>query len=122
MRWLKRQFIDASLAQLLYDQASLVKWFGREVPGIALGHTLPFFAEIADTVLARLVAAGVTIIPLEKAVADPAYDEVGSTASSMFLVLQQKLADAAGTRIPVLSPDIKGLHRRIVEMAGDRRD
>ncbi|TIV54039.1 MAG: hypothetical protein E5V88_06735 [Mesorhizobium sp.] len=110
------------MAQLLYDQASLVKWFGREVPGIALGHTLPFFAEIADIVLARLVAAGVTIIPLEKVVADPAYDEVGSTASSKFLVLQQKLADAAGTRIPVLSPDIKGLHRRIVEMAGDRRD
>ncbi|TIU34830.1 MAG: hypothetical protein E5W38_04300 [Mesorhizobium sp.] len=82
------------MAQLLYDQASLVKWFGREVPGIALGHTLPFFAEIADTVLARLVAAGVTIIPLEKVVADPAYDEVGSTASSKFLVLQQKLAKA----------------------------
>lgn len=122
MRWLEREFLEASLAQLLYDQASLVRWFGREVPAIALGHTLPFFAEVADALLARFVAAGVTFIPLEEAVADPAYDEVGSIVSSKFLVFQQKLADAAGKPMPVVSPDTEGLYRRVMEMAGNRPD
>ncbi|SFO66287.1 Polysaccharide deacetylase [Mesorhizobium sp. NFR06] len=122
MMWLEREFVEASLAQLSYDQSSLVTWFGREVPAIALGHTLPFFAEVADALLARFVAAGVTFIPLEEAVANPAYDEVGSVVSSKFLVFHQKLADAAGKPIPVVSPDIKGLHRRVMEMAGNRRD
>ena len=109
-------------AQFLYDRSSLLQWFGREVPVIALGHTLPFFAEVADALLTRFIRAGATFIPLEEAVADQAYDQVGSIVTSKFLVFHQKLTDAAGRRIPALSPDIKDLHRRVVEMAGDRRD
>ena len=52
-------------AQFLYDRSSPLQWFGREVPVIALGHTIPFFAEVADALLTRFIIAGATFIPLE---------------------------------------------------------
>ena len=122
MTWLEHAFVDAAVVQLHYDQASLRDWFGREVPGIALGHTLPFFAEVAATLFERFIEAGVVFIQLEEAMADPAYREVGSVVSDQFLVFQQKLAHAAGRPMREIAPDISAVHRRVVAMAGDRRD
>ena len=93
MKQLERDFIAACIAQLRYDHTTLAQRFGHEAPVIALGHTVPFFAEVADRLFEQFVAEGVQFIPLEEAVADPAYEQVGRVASDKFLIYQQKLAD-----------------------------
>jgi hypothetical protein len=101
------QSSSAVVAQLRYDYDATVKWFGRDVPMIALGHTPPFFAKVAHALFKRLVAEGVEFISLEEATSDPAYEQVGKVVSGKFLVYQQKLADAAGRPIPAIAPAIK---------------
>jgi hypothetical protein len=56
---LERNFGAACMAQLRYDHTTLAQWFGREAPLIAVGHPVPFFAEVADRLFERLVAEGV---------------------------------------------------------------
>ena len=114
---LEQDFREACLAQLRYDRATLVQWFGRDAPVIALGHTVPFFAEVADRVFGRLVAEGVEFVPLEEALADPVYDQVAGIVSDKFLVYQQKLADAAGRPVAILASEIQDLHARVVAQA-----
>lgn len=117
MQRLERSFADACLAQLRYDHSTLQQWCGREAPLIALGHTLPFFAEVADRLFERLVADGVEFIPLEAAAADPAYEQVGRAVSDKFLIYQQKLADIGGKRLPPVAPEIQDLHAKVVAQA-----
>jgi hypothetical protein len=114
---LERDFGTACLAQLRYDHATLSQWFGRDAPLIALGHTVPFFAEVAERLLAGLVAEGVEFIPLEEALADPVYDQVGQVVSDKFLVYQQKLADVAGRPVPPVAPYIHDLHTQVLAQA-----
>lgn len=105
------------MAQLRYDHATLARWFGREAPLIALGHTVPFFAEVADRLFERLVAEGVEFIPLEEAVADPVYEQVGRVVSDKFLIYQQKLADISGQTLPPIAPEIQDLHVKVLAQA-----
>jgi peptidoglycan-N-acetylglucosamine deacetylase len=84
---------------------------------IALGHTVPFFAEVADRLFEQLIAQGVQFIPLEEAVADPAYEQVGRVASDKFLIYQQKLADLAGRSLPSVAPEIQHLHEKVLSNA-----
>ena len=102
------------MAQLRYDYDTSVEWFGRDVPMIALGHTVPFLAEVADALFERLVAEGVVFISLEEAASDPAYEPVGKVVSGKFLVYQQKLADAAGRPIPAIAPAISEMHEKVL--------
>ena len=53
MAGLERDFVEACVAQLRYDYDTSVEWFGRDVPMIALGHTAPFFAKVADALFER---------------------------------------------------------------------
>ena len=122
MTRLERNFIAACVAQLHYDHAALQQWFGREVPSISLGHTVPFFAKVADRLFGRLVDDGVEFISLEEAAADPAYAMVGSVVSSKFLVYHQKLADAGGRPIPIVAPDAQAQHDAMLREAAGRLD
>lgn len=114
---LERDFIAACIAQLRYDHTTLAQWFGHEAPVIALGHTVPFFAEVADRLFEQFVAEGVQFIPLEEAVADPAYEQVGRVASDKFLIYQQKLADLSGRSLPSVAPEIQHLHEKVLSDA-----
>jgi peptidoglycan-N-acetylglucosamine deacetylase len=76
---------------------------------------VPFFAEVADRLFERFVAEGVQFIPLEEAVADPAYEQVGRVASDKFLIYQQKLADLAGRSLPSVAPEIQHLHESLAK-------
>ena len=122
MTRLQRDFEKAVLAQLRYDHATLAEWAGHDAPVIALGHTVPFFAEVADRVFARLVAEGVEFIALEEALADPVYEHVGSLVTDKFLVYHHKLADAAGRAPPAIAPEIQEMHAAVLaEAAGPLR-
>ena len=122
MTRLERDFVEACVVQLRHDHAALRDYFGRDVPSISLGHTVPFFAETADALFERLVAEGVEFISLDEAAADQAYVRVASVVSSKFLVYHQKLADAEGRPLPVLAPDLEGLHQSVLVEASGRSD
>jgi peptidoglycan-N-acetylglucosamine deacetylase len=115
--WLEREFEAACLAQLRYDHATLEQWFGRPAPVIALAHTVPFFAEVADRVFKRLIAEGVEFVSLEEAVADPVYEHVGRVVSDKFLIYQQKLADADGRSLPTIAPEVQERHAQVLAQA-----
>jgi peptidoglycan-N-acetylglucosamine deacetylase len=114
MARLEHDFVEACVAQLRYDYDTSVEWFGGDVPMIALGHTVPFFAKVADALFERLVAEDVVFISLEEAASDPAYEQVGKVVSGKFLVYQQKLADAAGRPIPAIAPAISEMHEKVL--------
>jgi peptidoglycan/xylan/chitin deacetylase (PgdA/CDA1 family) len=115
--YVRQSFLDFSVAQLRHDHATAQDWFGQEVIGITLGHNVPFFADIAADYFGRLIAEGVTFVPLEAALDQPFQARVGSVVSGKFLVLQQKLADAAGTPLPQIAPSQHETYARIVDMA-----
>ena len=92
-----------------YDAACARTWFGHDVSGITLGHTLPFFADIADDFFAALIVGGVEFIGLEEALADPAYGAVASVPSAEFLVFQQKLAAAANEPMAMIAPGFEAM-------------
>jgi len=116
----RRTFLEFSLAQLRYDNLSARRWFGREITGITLGHTLPFFADIADELFGQLINEGVEFVPLEEAMTDPAYAAVASVPSGKFLVYQQKLAEAAGRPIAMIEPDYLATFETITHMGAGR--
>ena len=106
---LKTSFLNFSAAQLRYDFHSMRAWFGRDVPGVVLGHNVAFFADVVDSFLARLKDEGLEIISLEEASSDSAYTNVATLVSDKFLVYQQKLANAKGRPIPIIAPDFQAL-------------
>lgn len=115
--YVKGSFLDFSIAQFRFDQSAAADWFGQEITAITLGHNVAFFADIADAYFARWIAEGVEFVPLGTALTSPAQDAVGSVVSDKFLVLHQKLADAAGHPTPQIAPDQVETHRQITQMA-----
>jgi len=115
--FLKRSFIDYSIAQLRYDMATAAQRFGRDVKGILLGHNVPFFADVAGDLLAALRQAGLTFIPFEAAANDPIYDRAASGVSDKFLIYQQKLALLDGAPVARVAPDCVAVHDRVADMA-----
>ena len=114
--FLKQSFLDFSVAQLRYDMQSAKDWFGQDVCGITLGHNVPFFADIAGDLFARLIEDGLQFISLEEAVADQAYDAVCSIVSDEFLVYHQKLAHASGKPIPPVVPSFQATYEKVEVM------
>ncbi len=114
--FVRRSFLAFALAQLRYDDLSVRNRFGRDVIGITVGHGVPFFADIVDELFGCLIDQGVEFVPLERAIADPAYDGVASVPSSRFLVYQQKLADAEGKPIPMVDPVSQTLFEKVTLM------
>jgi len=117
LEFVKTSFLDFSAAQLRHDMAAAEVWFGKETIGITLGHNVPFFADIASDYFARLKEEGVVFVPLAEALSGPGQAVVGSVVSGEFLVLQQKLAAAAGLPTKKLPEDQLAVHAKIVEMA-----
>jgi len=115
--FLRQSFLDFCVAQLRYDRECAKNWFGADFLGITLGHFIPFFAEIADDLFARLIEEGVQFIPLEEATSDPIYGEVCSVVSEEFLVYHQKLAQYRGEPMPIVVPSFQSTYDRIEEMA-----
>jgi len=115
-------FVPFAIAQHRHDAAAAQAWFGEDVPGIALGHNVAFFAEIASDYFGGLVDAGVEVVPLEQALTGAQQAAVGSVTSAEFLVLQQKLAACAGTPLPRIAPDMADVYARVADMAAGRAD
>lgn len=114
---LKGRFVDFCIAQLRHDRECCRDYFGRDIVGISLIHTVGFIAEVADRLLARMREEGVEFVPLGEALADPAYARVGSIVSDRFLVYQQKLSAAEGREMAEFAPGEAGLMREILELA-----
>jgi hypothetical protein len=104
IEFVRKSFLEFSLAQLRYDDACAHQWFGRDVIGITVFHVLPFFADIANELLVHLVENGIEFVGLDEAMRDSAYSEVASVPTAEFLVYQQKLAHAAGKPFPMIDP------------------
>ena len=117
LSFVKSSFLDFAVSQLRHDMLTAERWFGEPVVGITLGHNVPFFADIASDYFGRLKDAGVIFVALEEALSGPMQSAVGSVVSKDFLVLQQKLAAAAGQAIPQFPEDQIAIHAKIVEMA-----
>lgn len=115
-------FVPFAIAQHLHDAAATRDWFGEDVPGIALGHNVAFFAEIASDYFGGLSHAGIEIVPLERALTGAQQAAVGSVTSAEFLVLQQKLAASAGTPLPKIAPEMAETFARVSTMAAGRSD
>ena len=118
LEFLKSSFIDFSVAQLKYDQVEAAKWSGHEVLGIIIIHNVPFFSEVVEELLVRLVSEGVMFISLEEAMTDPIYDFAASVVSDSqrALGIHQKLADAEGASIPRIVPEFEKVHNRVIKM------
>jgi len=114
--FVEERFLDFSVAQLRYDFETAQAWFGVPIILTALGHNVPFFAVMAERYLARLQAEGVEFVPLETALADPAQAAVGSVVSAEFLVLQQKLAAAAGRPMAKIAPGFEEIFAQVTRM------
>ncbi len=116
--FLKNSFIDFCVAQLKYDHVEAEKWFGHEVCGIIIVHNLPFFAEVVEELLDRLLVEGAVFVSLEEAMRDPVYDYAASVVSDSdrALVLHQKLADVQGMHIPRIVPEFENVFNRVRKM------
>ncbi len=115
--FVKDSFLEFSIAQLRHDQIGLTEAFGPDAVAIALGHNVPFFADIADAFFAHWIAEGVEFVPLQEALTPDVVSATGSVVSSKFLPLPQKLADAGGKPIAQIAPDVADLHTRITKLA-----
>ena len=71
---------------------------------------------MADAFFARLVAEGVTFVPLADALDDPAYARSGSITTDAFQVYQIKIAAADGRALDAVPPTHKALMDRVFEL------
>ena len=113
---LKAEFVDYAAAQIAHDAQNCRAVFGHDVVGIGLAHTLAFFTEVADAFFARLIADGVTFVPLSEALDDPAYARSGSLVTDAFQVYQIKIATADGRALDAAPPTHKALIDRVFEL------
>ena len=81
-------------------------------------HNVPFFVEVVDELLLRLISEGVEFISLEEALTDPIYDYAASVVSDTqrALGIHQKLADIEGASIPRIVPEFEKVHNRVIKM------
>lgn len=114
---LKRDFVDYAAAQVAHDARNSRDVFGHEVVAIGLAHPVAFFAEIADSFFARLIAEGVIFVPLAEALADPAYARSGTIVTDAFAVYQAKIAAADGRMLEPVPPSHQPLLARVSDLA-----
>jgi peptidoglycan-N-acetylglucosamine deacetylase len=103
--WLKHSFLEAAVSRLKWSQVVAEVTFGRQIRHVLLLHVGAFDAVMMNDLLDAYQKAGVTMIDLETAMADPVYqlktDGVRHEEST-FLV---QVARARGVRIPTV-PEI----------------
>lgn len=118
---LKSEFIDYVAAQVVHDAKNCRAFFGHDVVGIGLAHNVAFFAEVADEFFARLLATGVTFVPLAETMDDPAYSRTGSVVTDAFQVYQVKIAAADGRALVAVPSSHQSLIDRVFELAAPLR-
>jgi len=115
--FLKRTFLEFSIAQARFDAKAGEELCGREIKSILLLHNLPFVAEVIDTMLARFLEEEAQFIPLEEAAADPFYDQAGTFVTDTFRTYLRKLAYERGQKIPAIAPGFENIFDRVRKMA-----
>jgi peptidoglycan-N-acetylglucosamine deacetylase len=70
---MESMFLDSAVSQLRWADDTLRRLTGRSVPHVLLLHAGAFDAHILDRLLSAYEKAGVRWIPLDEAIADPAY-------------------------------------------------
>jgi hypothetical protein len=118
---LKAEFVDYASAQVAHDAENCRTVFGHEVIGIGLIHPVAFFTEVADAFFARLFAEGVAVVPLSKALDDPAYVRSGSIVTDVFQVYQIKIAAADGRTLDAVPPTHMAVIERVFELGAPLR-
>jgi peptidoglycan/xylan/chitin deacetylase (PgdA/CDA1 family) len=73
IQWLKQSFLEAAVRRLEWSQAVSKVVLGRQIKHILLLHLGAFDALMLDELLEAYRTAGVTMIGLKPAMADPAY-------------------------------------------------
>jgi hypothetical protein len=114
---LKAAFLDYAVAQVRHDARTCEEVFGHPVVGIGLAHNVAFFGEVAAAFFARLAAEGVEFVPLEEAMADPAYARSGSIVTDAFQTYQVKIAAADGRDAAPVPASHRALIDRVFELA-----
>ncbi len=117
IEWLKKSFLEFSIAQLRYDMETAADWFGSDVPGIVLGHNVPFFAEVASDLLSTLKNQGLEFIDLDLAASNPVYDLAASVVTEKFLTYHQKLAFVAGKPYQKIASNQVNAYDRVGDIA-----
>ncbi len=73
IQWLKQSFLQSAVQRLAWSEAVSQAVLGRQIKHILLLHLGAFDAVMLDELLAAYRQAGVTMIGLTEAMADPAY-------------------------------------------------
>lgn len=103
--WLKHSFLEAAVSRLTWSQAAAEVTFGRPIRQVLLLHVGAFDALMMDDLLEAYQHAGVTMIDLATALADPVYQletDEGGQGESTFL---PRVARERGVPIPAV-PEI----------------
>ncbi len=105
IEWLKRSFLEAAVSHLEWSRTVSHAAFGRQIRHILLLHVGGFVAEMLDDLLDAYGKAGVKMIALDRAMADPVYqlqaDRTWQGESTFLLTV----ALAGGVSIPTV-PEI----------------
>jgi hypothetical protein len=114
---LKAEFVDYAAAQVVHDARNCRDFFEHDVVAIGLAHNVAFFAEVADAFFSRLIAEGVTVVPLAEALDDHAFSRSGSVVTDAFQVYQVKIAAADGRTLAAVPPTHQALIDQVFELA-----
>jgi hypothetical protein len=101
---LKHLFMEAAMAHRAWSEEMSARLFSRQMKHVLLLHIGPFDALMLDELLRAYRAAGTTLITLDAALQDPAYQidpNLGSSDERTFL---QQVALARGIEIAPLPP------------------
>jgi peptidoglycan/xylan/chitin deacetylase (PgdA/CDA1 family) len=71
---LREAYLELTMTATAFAEQVSPQIFGREIPQILLIHTNDVTADCLDEVLTRLEARGYQFVPLDKVMADPAYE------------------------------------------------
>jgi len=98
--WLKRSFLDVAMERLDWSQATSRTVFGRDIKHILLLHIGAFDAAILDDLIGAYRKAGVKMIGLKAAMADPAYALDPGAVWNGELTFPMQVARARGVIVP----------------------
>ena len=94
---LKASFLESASTFLAFDDALARRVYGRRIPHVLLLHVGAFDALMLDDLLELYQRAGVRFVPLDAALADPAYRADSGVAPTRGDILQEQAARARGT-------------------------
>lgn len=94
IEWLTAHVVESATGSMRAAKAMAARLFGRDIPHVLLVHVGAFDAVTLDAVLQNLRRQGVTFVPLDEALADPAYALNPDHASSIGLTFLEQVAAA----------------------------